>query len=218
MIAELNKIAIVHLFLLGFEDELTNFTLGLHNPSKQSDLLGIELWKEKILLYKDAVSEIPNTVAPVSASWAKKHILGFSDDEIRLDIQQQRVERAVSAELGKTAEVITKTGIFDTIDKLYGKKEGDSPAEGEEGTEESGALPGGDLGGGSFSEPSMSEPAPEGGEPAEITPESFMKNDLNMLLEENLFGKSDYMDLSKGRNSLMEIDDKLKTLLNKEYL
>jgi hypothetical protein len=211
MIAELNKIAIIHLFLLGFEDELTNFTLGLHNPSKQSDLLGIELWKEKITLYKDAVAEIPNTVAPVSASWAKKHILGFSDDEIRLDIQQQRVERAVSAELGKTAEVITKTGLFDTIDKLYGKKEGDPAGDaGAEGGEE-GGMP--DMGGmsdmGGAPEAAPAE-APPGGE---VTPEGFNKNDLNMLLEDHLFGGSDYMDLSKGRSTLTEINDKLKDLL-----
>jgi len=36
MIAEMNKISIIHLFLLGFEDELSNFTLGLtthqHKP------------------------------------------------------------------------------------------------------------------------------------------------------------------------------------------
>ena len=208
MIAELNKIAIIHLFLLGFEDELTNFTLGLHNPSKQSDLLGIELWKEKIVLYKDAVAEIPNTVAPVSASWAKKHILGFSDEEIRLDLQQQRVERAVSAELAKTAEVITKTGLFDNIDKLYGKKDGE-PA-GEAGGEAGGA---GDMGGmpDMGGAPEAPPEAPPGGE---VTPEGFNKNDLNMLLEDHLFGGSDYMDLSKGRNTLTEISDKLKDLLS----
>jgi len=208
MIAELNKIAIVHLFLLGFEDELTNFTLGLTNPSRQSDLLGIEVWKEKILLYKDAVAEIANSVAPVSASWAKKHILGFSDEEIRLDIQQQRVERAVSAELAKTAEVITNTGLFDNIDKLYGKKDGEKPAEGgEEGAPEGGAP---DMGG----MPDMGgapEPEPPGG--AELAPESISRDDLNLLLEEGLFGKHDFMNLGKGRNSLVEIDDKLKDLL-----
>ena len=209
MIAELNKIAIIHLFLLGFEDELTNFTLGLHNPSKQSDLLGIELWKEKITLYKDAVAEIPNSVAPVSASWGKKHILGFSDEEIRLDLQQQRVERAVSAELGKTAEVITKTGLFDNIDKLYGKKESE-PA-GAAGADagaggDTGGMP--DMGGGAEAPPPE---APPGGD---VTPEGFNKNDLNMLLEDHLFGGSDYMDLSKGRNSLTEISDKLKDLLS----
>jgi hypothetical protein len=211
MIAELNKIAIIHLFLLGFEDELTNFTLALTNPSKQSDLLGIEVWKEKITLYKDAVAEIPNSVAPVSASWAKKHILGFSDEEIRLDIQQQRVERAVSAELGKTAEVITKTGLFDNIDKLYGKKDGEKPAEGGEEPEGGGAP---DMGG----IPPMGEEPPSGGEATaggEVTPESFNKDDLNMLLEEHLFGQNDFMNLGKGRNSLVEIDDKLKDLLNR---
>jgi hypothetical protein len=35
------------------------------------------------------------------------------------------------------------------------------------------------------------------------------------LLEENLFSGSNYMDLSKGRNSLIEIDDKLNDLLNR---
>ena len=209
MIAELNKIAIIHLFLLGFEDELTNFTLGLHNPSKQSDLLGIELWKEKITLYKDAVAEIPNSVAPVSASWGKKHILGFSDEEIRLDLQQQRVERAVSAELGKTAEVITKTGLFDNIDKLYGKKESE-PA-GEAGAD---AGAGGDMGGMPDMGSGAEAPPPEAPPGGEVTPEGFNKNDLNMLLEDHLFGGSDYMDLSKGRNSLTEINDKLKDLLS----
>ena len=206
MIAELNKIAIVHLFLLGFEDELTNFTLGLTNPSRQSDLLGIEVWKEKILLYKDAVAEIANSVAPVSASWAKKHILGFSDEEIRLDIQQQRIERAVAGELAKTAEVITNTGLFDNIDKLYGKKGSEKPAEGGEapegGAPDMGGMP--DMGG-------APEPEPAGG--AELAPESISKDDLNLLLEEGLFGKHDFMNLGKGRNSLVEINDKLKDLL-----
>jgi hypothetical protein len=52
--------------------------------------------------------------------------------------------------------------------------------------------------------------APPGGE---VTPEGFNKNDLNMLLEDHLFGGSDYMDLSKGRSTLTEINDKLKDLL-----
>jgi len=209
MIAELNKIAIVHLFLLGFEDELTNFTLSLNNPSKQGELLSLEIWKEKITLYKDACAEIANSVAPVSASWAKKHILGFSDEEIRLDIQQQRVERAVAAELAKTAEVITKTGLFDNIDNLYGKKEGEPAGEAPEG----GGEPGGagappDMGG---SEPGGAPPEAGGG----LTPERLVRKDLDILLEETLFRGSDFMDLSKGRLSLDQIDQKLKDLIDK---
>jgi len=210
MIAELNKIAIIHLFLLGFEDELTNFTIGLHNPSKQGELLAIEIWKEKFAIYKEAVAEVANSVAPTSASWAKKHILGFSDEEIRLDIQQQRIERAVSAELAKTAEVITKTGLFDNIDQLYGKKEGEPAGTASEG----GASP--DMGGGA------PLPADTGGgapppEPAggAVTPESFKKSDLNLILEDSLYYGPTSLDLSKGRVTLSEIDDKLHNLLNK---
>jgi hypothetical protein len=209
MLAELNKIAIIHLFLQGFEDELTNFTLSLHNPSKQADLLSIELWKEKITLFKDAVAPIQDSVAPVSASWAKKHILGFSDEEIRLDLQQQRIERAVSAELGKTAEVITKTGVFDNIDNLYGKKDGKKEGESEGGEDSGGGSePMGDMGG---SEPPAGGEEPAGAEPP--TTERLVRSDLDLILEKNLMGENTYMDLSKGKNSLLEMDDRLKDLL-----
>jgi hypothetical protein len=120
MIQELNKIAIIHLYILGFEEELDNFSLGLANPSTQADLLRIEQWQTKITLYKDAVGDPGNGIAPVSSTWAKKHVLGFSDEEIKLDLQQQRFEKAIADELGKTAEIIKKTGVFNSIDKLYG--------------------------------------------------------------------------------------------------
>jgi len=211
MIAELNKIAIIHLFLLGFEDELTNFTLSLNNPSKQGELLNLEIWKEKITLYKDATAEVAKSLAPVSGSWAKKHILGFSDEEIRLDVQQQRIERAVYAELEKTAEVITKTGIFDNIDKLYGKKEGAPAAGGEAGGDTGGGSPapppGGDTGGGAPA------PPPEGD--TGMPTERLVRNDSDLILENTLFNSPETIDLSKGRNSLVEIDQKLKDLIDK---
>jgi hypothetical protein len=57
-------------------------------------------------------------------------------------------------------------------------------------------------------------PAPEAGG-AELAPEAFNKDDLNLLLEEHLFGQNDFMNLGKARNSLVEIDDKLKDLLDR---
>ena len=230
MIAELNKIAIIHLFLLGFEDELSNFTLGLTNPSSQADLLKNDLWKEKIALYQQAVAAIAG-IAPVSVSWAKKHILGFSDEEIKLDLQQQRIEMAVGAELTNTATIITHTGIFDNIDKLYG-----NPAS---GATAGGAAPssppppgggggfggGGDLGGGMEDlggpepgpEPGGPEPggAPEAAAPeAEVTPESFNRDNLKILVERSTMTEDDsYIDLSKGGNSLGEIEAQLGKLL-----
>ena len=210
MLAEMNKIAIIHLFLLGFEDELSNFTLGLNNPSRQADLLAIDVWKEKILLYKDAVAAIEG-IAPVSVSWAKKHVLGFSDEEIKLDLQQQRIEKAVGAELTNTATIIVHTGIFDNVDKLYGSQTGTTAA--------AGATPPpppeggmGDMGGGEIPPP---PPGPEPGGEAGITPESKRRDNMNILLESNdLINEDDFIDLSRARNSLGDIGDELDRILN----
>ena len=219
MIAELNKIAIVHLFLLGFEDELQNFTLGLTNPSTQADLLKIDVWKEKVLLYKDLVADPGNGIQPTSSTWAKKHIFGWSDEEIRLDLQQQRIERAVGEELKATPTVITKTGLFDNIDKLYGNPSGATAnATATTDTEDAGAMP--SFGGGGFetAEPTGGEVAlPAGGEvtpPAggEITPESKRAN-MNIILENNFAKKNRILDLNQGQNSLGEISKELDKLL-----
>jgi len=218
MIAELNKIAIVHLFLLGFEDELSNFTIGLTNPSTQADLLKIDVWKEKVLLYKDLVSDPGNGIQATSSTWAKKHIFGWSDDEVRLDLQQQRIERAVGEELKATPTVITKTGLFDNIDKLYGSQTGATPTAGAsttmDGGEELGPPP--SFGGGGAGEIPAGEPElPPAGEapPAEITPES-KKRDLNILVENNLIEGSQMINLGQGQDSLVEISKHLDKLLN----
>jgi hypothetical protein len=149
MIQELNKIAIIHLYILGFHDEITNFKLTLNNPSTQGEMLKVEQWKEKVMLYKDLVSAVDGGIAPTSHTWAKKEIFNWSDDEIKLDLEQQRLERAASAELEATPEIIKNTGYFTKIDKLYGEID-----TGEEETEE-GSMEGEDGGddfggGGSF--------------------------------------------------------------------
>ena len=200
IIAELNKIAIIHLFLLGFEDELHNFTLGLTNPSKQADLLMIDVWKEKVTLYKDMVTEIPKSIQPTSATWAKKHIFGFSDEDIKLEVQQIRLERAVSAELDNTATIITHTGLFDNVDKLYHTITGTTENAG-------GAPPAPDAGGGA-----MPPPPPDMG--GEMPVGESKKDNLNILLEnDNILGDT-FIDLSKGRNSLGSMEDQLNKLLN----
>jgi len=204
IIAELNKIAIIHLFLLGFEDELHNFTLGLTNPSKQADLLMIDVWKEKVILYKDMVSEIPKSIQPTSATWAKKHIFGFSDEDIKLEVQQIRLERAVSAELDNTATIITHTGLFDNVDKLYHTTTGTTQNAGG-APPEPGAAP--DMGGGA-----MPPPPPDMG--GEMPVGESKKDNLNILLEnDNILGDT-FIDLSKGRNSLGSMEDQLNKLLN----
>jgi hypothetical protein len=205
-IAEMNKIAIIHLFLLGFEDELQNFTLGLTNPSKQADLLMIDIWKEKVLLYKDMVSEIPKSIQPTSATWAKKHIFGFSDEEIKTELQQIRMERAVSAELDNTATIITSTGIFNTVDKLYKPISGSTAAAPPAGGAEAGGLP---------PEGGAPPPPPEAGgaPPAEGLPENVKKDNLKLLVESEMFEEDEFLDFQKANQSLGLIEEELNRLL-----
>ena len=201
-IAEMNKIAIIHLFLMGFEDELSNFTLQLTNPSKQADLLMIDVWATKITLYKDMVSEIPKSIQPVSATWAKKHIFGFSDDEIKNELLQIRMERAVSAELDNTATIVTRTGIFDTVDRLYKPVTGTTlPAGGAPDAGAGGAPPPPDAGG-----------APP---PPPPIPESIRKDKNKLILESNEddFNEDEFLDFKKINNSLGDLEDQLSKLL-----
>ena len=201
-IAEMNKIAIIHLFLMGFEDELSNFTLQLTNPSKQADLLMIDVWKEKVTLYKDMVTEIPKSIQPVSATWAKKHIFGFSDDEIKNELLQIRMERAVSAELDNTATIVTRTGIFDTVDRLYKPVTGTTlPAGGSPAAGAGGAPPPPDAGG-----------APP---PPPPIPESIRKDKNKLILESNEddFNEDEFLDFKKINNSLGDLEDQLSKLL-----
>ncbi len=119
LIQELNKMAIIHLYTKGFEDDLENFTITLTSPSTQAEMLKVQNWKEKIQLYRDAVSDAGNGFGAVSMTYAKKEILNMSDDEIKLDIQRQAVEKAGGEELKSLGETIKQTGIFRDIYKLY---------------------------------------------------------------------------------------------------
>ena len=214
IIQELNKIAIVHLYVLGFEDELENFSLGLTNPSTQAELLKLEQWQTKITLYKDAVGDPGSGIAPVSATWAKKFILGMSDEEIKLDLQQQRFEKALSGELEKTAETIKKTGLFNTVDKLYGEpptEEGDVAAD----------EPGLDAGSEDVADFDMGGPeteAPGGGdEVTEPVPaaEGFKKEKgLPLLMEEKGLSLDELQKVvNRTKNNIDTINDEVDSLL-----
>ena len=209
LIQELNKVALIHLYLLGMEDELNNFTLSLTNPSSQSDLLKIEMWKEKITLYKDATSDQSQIgILPVSHTWAKKNILGFSDNEVVLDLQQQRLERAMGFELNNTQNVIKRSGVFDDVDAKYGISEEDreKAMDSAGGEAPSGGM---DMGGGSTPEP----PASGGESPLSESTKSKKSKILGMLGEE----KEDFnslFDMKRAQQNIYEIETKLNDILN----
>ena len=226
VIQELNKIALIHLFLLGLEDELNNFTLMMTNPSGQSDLLKIEQWKEKITMYKDATSDQSQMgILPVSHTWAKKNILGMSDNEVILDLQQQRLERAMGVELQNTAQIIRRSGVFDEVDKKYGiseeeRKKIEAAPPAMAGQTSGGGGGGGSIGsmpaGGEGGTPPLgtAEGAPPAGGAAETAPLSESKKDkiLSMLSED--IKLPDLFDVKKAQENIYEIEKSINEILN----
>ncbi len=118
---ELTKVASIHLFLLGFNDELTNFSLTMNNPSTQAEGLEIENMQKKIDAVRDAVSDPGNGLPVMSQTRALKQIMKWSEKEIKENLEEIRLEKGIAAELEKTTQIIKKTGIFDTVDRIYGE-------------------------------------------------------------------------------------------------
>lgn len=145
LLMELNKIAMIHLFLLGFTDEITDFTLTMNNPSSQAEMLELENLAKKITTAKDAVSDPGGGIPLTSMTWAWRHIMKWSDKEIQRNLEEIRLEFALAAELTKTSQIIKRTKLFDPVDNIYGE----SGAEySEDNPNEEGGTDGGAPGGG----------------------------------------------------------------------
>ena len=142
---ELTKIASIHLFLLGFNDELTNFSLSMNNPSTQADGLEIENMQKKIDAVRDAVSDPGNGLPVMSQTRALKQIMKWSEKEIKENLEEIRLEKGIAAELEKTTQIIKKTGIFDTVDRIYGEPGAEymDDQQGGMGNDANGAMGGG---------------------------------------------------------------------------
>lgn len=118
---EMTKVATIHLYLLGFHDELTNFSLSMNNPSTQAEQLEIENIQKKISAMRDAVADPGNGIPIMSATRALKEIMKWSDKDIQSNLEEIRLEKALAAELEKTTQIIKKTGLFDNVDRIYGE-------------------------------------------------------------------------------------------------
>ena len=147
LLMELNKIAVIHLYLNGFQDELNNFTLTMNNPSSQAEMLELENLAKKITTAKDAVSDPGGGMPLTSLMWAWKHIFKWSDKEIKQNLEELRLETALAAELQKTNQIIKKTGLYDAVDNIYGEPGAQYSEDTGEGNEQ-GMGDGGPMGGG----------------------------------------------------------------------
>ncbi len=150
MIQELNKMAMVHLYLLGYSGEdLNSFQITLTNPSTQQELLKSELMRDKAQTYTE-LTRAEGGIAAMSHTTAKRLIFNMSDREIVEDLKQQKMEKVVMQELQDSPVTIKKSGLFTDIDKRFGEPIEDMTISG--GTE--GGMP----------PPEGGAPAPLGGE------------------------------------------------------
>lgn len=145
MIQELNKMAMIHLYLLGYSGEdLGSFQLTLTNPSTQQELLKSELMRDKASTYSE-LTRAEAGIAALSHTAAKRLIFNMSDREIVDDLKQQKMEKVVMQELQDSPVSIKKSGLFTDIDKRFGEPLEDMPVTGET---EGGMPPAGGLEGG----------------------------------------------------------------------
>ena len=208
LLMELNKIAITHLYLLGFTDDLTNFSLTMNNPSTQIESMELESLQKKIQIAQTALADPGNGIPILSMHRTLRDVMKMSDKEIMDNINEIRLEKALSNELEKTPQIIKRTGLFDPVDNIYGESGAEYTEDG--GGEEGGE--GGPMGGG-----------PGGG--------ADFGNDLDMLDEPGgddmgeISGEQGAVDMSgaadtDGGAPTMEsiVDDKKKILLEDNVL
>jgi len=125
VISELEKIAIIHLFTIGFKNEdLIGFKLKLNNPSKIAELQELEHWRTKFDVAGAA------TEGFFSKRWLAQKMFGLSDEEFLRMQREQYHDAKFAALLEKAAEEVAAGG------------EG-----GGMGDDMGGDLGGGDLGG-----------------------------------------------------------------------
>jgi hypothetical protein len=99
VIAELEKIGIIHLFTLGFRgDDLLSFKLSLNNPSKIAELQELEHWKQKFDVASNA------TDGYFSKRWIAEHMFGMSADEFIRNQREMFHDRKFAAALEAAAQ------------------------------------------------------------------------------------------------------------------
>jgi hypothetical protein len=99
IVTELEKIAVIHLYTLGFRSEdLVSFKLFLNNPSKIAELQELEHWKVKFDTAGGATEKY------FSRRWIAKHIFNLSDEEFQRNQREMYYDAYLDASLEQVAE------------------------------------------------------------------------------------------------------------------
>jgi len=100
VLSELMKIAIIHLYLLGFRDnELIDYDIKMANPSTIAEQQKLELWRLKL----EIAGSVQEGMVSKTQTW--RDILGMSKQEIEEMQDEMRADKLFQMELdGITAE------------------------------------------------------------------------------------------------------------------
>ena len=99
IVAELEKMAIVHLYTLGYRgQDLLSFKITLNNPSRLAELQQLEYMKTKF----DTATGVPEGV--YSKRWVARNILGMTDTEFLRNQRETYYDRKYQQSLEALAE------------------------------------------------------------------------------------------------------------------
>jgi len=116
VITELEKIAIIHLFTLGYrENDLISFKLSMNNPSKIAELQDLEQWRTKFDVASAAAEGF------FSKRWIAENLFAISEEEYLRNQREMYHDRLVTAQMDQSAEATdlgggTGGGIGDLLD------------------------------------------------------------------------------------------------------
>ena len=122
LVSELTKIALIHLYTIGFKGEdLIDFELSLTNPSNLAEMQKLELWRSKLEVARDAPD------AGLSEEWIQEQLFGFSEEEVYEMKKQRMRDKDFQWKLSQ----IESNGLTTYLKEWKKKKEG-KPEESEE--------------------------------------------------------------------------------------
>lgn len=196
VISELNKLAMIHLYCHGFQDEdLTDFSLYLTNPSSVAQQQKLELIKSKFEIAGSAPAGV------VDRRWIRKHIIGLTNEEIDFIKQGLKDDKLEDAELeaikAPSEGGESGGGLGGGLGGLGGEESGGEGGGGEEaGGEEAGGLFAGDKKLGSLLTAKPSSKSEEDQDESE---------EMDEADEEILFSISDEEAPIKAEKRLMKV-------------
>jgi len=105
VVTELEKIAIIHLFTLGYrENDLISFKLSMNNPSKIAELQDLEQWRTKFDVATAAAEGF------FSKRWIAENLFAISEEEFLRNQREMFHDRIITAQLDQSAEQVATEG------------------------------------------------------------------------------------------------------------